>query len=330
MILRQTTFLIGLISCLFLFSCSKPPAPIPEISTLSAAQRYFLQICHDELKQDVVLIPKGKTLWVYVPLEINFFDVKATQKNQTPSAPTLKSWSIQFLESSFEDKSFLVKFDFAITKKYDQKNTTYQNKYSDKYSEIQRGILTALTRAYFDVGQKNIDAPILVGNKKDPKTNDELAERMTRNPLTSSEGETPPEFFVMVFADIKNGVAIKSISYFNDMKMALSNPPALTNEEYAQRYVYDIYGDENLIGDKTGGRLKTEDIQLGDFLAKQIENRVKFQFTQSGFPPTGEVQDEIWTIIAQVCRLYNFTDFEKIKLIDLRTETESTFNKSQL
>lgn len=330
MTLRQTTFLIGLVSCLFLFSCSKPPAPVKEIKTLSAAQQYFLHICKEELKTDVVLIPQGKTLWVYVPLEINFFDIKATPKNQAPPALPSKNWSIQFLKSSFEDKSFLVKFDFAVTKKYDQKNPTYQNKYSDKYSEIQRGVLTALTRAYFDVGKTNLKAPLSVGNQSTAKPNEKLIEKMISNPVTSTADETPPEFFVMLIADIQRGIAIKSISYFDDMKMALSNPPALTNEEYLQRFVYDIYGDEDLIGDKTGKRLKTEEIQFGDFLAKQIENRIKFQFTQSGFPPTGEVQDEIWGIIAETCRLYNFKDFEKIKLINLQTEKESTYNKSQL
>lgn len=307
--------------------CEKPPAPI---TTLSAAEKYFFKICREELKIEVTIFHVGKTAWIYVPIENSLFDMKAASKNQAPQTETQKSWSIQFLKSNFDDKTLAVSFDIAMIKKYDQGSLSYQNKYSDEYSKKQREVLSALTRAYFDVGQKNIEAPLSVGNQKTSQTDSKLVEKMASNPVVSPQDEVAPEFFVMVFSDIKKGIAIKSISYFNDMKMALSNPPALTSDEYGKRFVYELFGDEDLIGDKTGSRLKTEEMTLGNFLAKQIENRIKFQFTQSGFPPTGEVQDEIWNIISETCRLYNFKDFEKIKLTDLQTEKESTFDKSQL
>lgn len=321
------------IALCFLFlslgSCSKAPTAPKTITTLSQAQEYFLKICKEELKYDVTIIPDGKTMWVYVPINDGIINFRAASKNQAPKTETKTSWSINFLENTFENKNFIVRYDIAMTKKYD-KSATYENKYSDEYNTKQREVLTALTRAYFDVGQKNIEAPLSVGNQRNSQTDSKLVEKMVRNPVTFPKDEVAPEFFVMVFADIKSGIAIKSISYFNDMKMALSNPPALTSDEYGKRFVYELFGDEDLIGDKTGSRLKTEEMTLGNFLAKQIENRIKFQFTQSGFPPTGEVQDEIWNTIAETCRLYNFSDFEKIKLTDLQTEKESTFDKSQL
>lgn len=123
---------------------------------------------------------------------------------------------------------------------------------------------------------------------------------------------------------------MQTTSYFEDMRMALSNPPAISNDEYAKRFVYEILGDDKMIGNTTGANLEMGQVTLSDFLAKQIETRIRYQFTQSNFPPTGKAQDEIWWIVAETCRLYQFKDFEKIKLIDLQSKKESTFDKSQL
>ncbi len=303
---------------ILLVGCEKPRPPI---TTLTAAQEYFLKICREELKYDVTVIPQGRTMWVYVPLRDGIVDFRAAPKNQAPKASMMESWSLSFLEAVFDHptKTFLVSYDLEKTRKYDQK-MTYQNKYADEYSKKQRDILTALTRAYFDVGQ--VSASLAVEN--------DVVQKMKNNPHSPVSKDPPPEFFVMVFADTKNGVAIKAINYFEDMKMALSNPPAITNEEYGKRYVFEMFGDEKMVGDKTGTNLKIEEVTLPDFLAKQIENRIKYQFMQSGFPPTGETRDEIWNIIAETCRLYQFKDFEKIKLIDLKTQQESIYDKSQL
>ncbi len=327
--MKPNRFFLYFFTAIIFTPLSCAPSKMPQKTTLSSAQEKFLKICKEELKYNVAVIPHGKTMWVYVPLADGILDLRAAPKNQAPKAETKTSWSINFLETKFSNKTFTINFDIAQTKKYDR-DVSYQNKYTDDCNKRQRDVVNALTRAYFDVGQTNIEAPLSVGNKSTDKANEKLVEKMTSNPITALKDEIPPEFFVIVFADTKRGVAIKTINYFEDMRMALSNPPAISNDEYIKRYISEIYGDEDLIGDKTGERLKTEEIQLGDFLAKQIENRIKFQFTQSGFPPTGAVQDEIWGIIAETCRLYEFKDFEKIKLIDLQTEKESTFDKSQL
>ncbi|MCB9756957.1 MAG: hypothetical protein H6753_00865 [Candidatus Omnitrophica bacterium] len=305
------------------------PQNVPQKVSLTSAQEKFLKLCHEELKYEVSVFPKGKTLWVYVPLSDNISILKAAPKNQTPPADTIESWSINFLKSTFENKTFVISYDITPTKKYDQP-LTYKNSYSDEYSKKQREVLTALTRAYFDVGQKNIDSSLTVGNQADTTSDKPLVKNIAEGILPPEKEAAPPEFFVTIFADIKNGVAVKTTNYFEDMRMALSNPPAISNDEYAKRFVYEILGDEKMIGNTTGTNLEMNEIILSDFLAKQIETRIKYQFTQSNFPPTGQVLDEIWTIVGETCRLYQFKDFEKIKLIDLQTQKESTFDKSQL
>ncbi len=310
-------FFLLLLACI---TCGCFKTPVLETTSLSSAHQKFLKICSDEYKYTVKVIPVGETVWIYVPSEDSIFDIKATPKKHLPPAAPKESWSIQFLESAYKDKTLSVHYDMNLTKKYDI-NPGYQNKWSEEQNKKQQNIMSAISRTYFDVG--NVPGDITFEGSIKDQTHHDLVKAYVKT-------DKPPEFVVIIYADIKRGIAIKTISYFNDMKQALSSLQTLPYEEYVKRYVSEIYGDEDLIGDKTGSRLKTEEIHLGDFLAKQIENRIKFQFTQSGFPPTGEVQDEIWNIIAQTCRLYNFKDFEKIKLTDLQTEKESTFDKSQL
>ncbi len=298
--------------------CFKAP-PLASTS-LSAAHQEFLKICQDELKYPIQVFPVGKTVWVYVPSEDSIFDIRATPGKRPPPALPKESWSIQYLESVYDMKDLVTKYDISLSKKYDS-NPGYQNKLSAEQNKKQQDILSAISRAYFDVG--SVPGDVIYADGAKDQTHQDFVKAYVKT-------DKPPDFFVLVFADIKRGIAIKTISYFNDMKMALSNPPAIPNEEYARRYLYEIYGEEDLIGDKTGKKLKVEEISLGEFLAKQIDNRIKFKFTQSGFPPTGEVQDEIWGIIAETYRLYQFEDFEKIKLIDIKAEKESTYDKSQL
>lgn len=323
--MRRAIFIVSIL-CFLLTGCSRPKPPIV---TLSAAAEYFQKICREEYKYNVKIIPSGKTLWIYVPLTDGIVSLRAAPKNDAPKAPAEKGWTINFIEGVFDrgQKSFNISYDITQSKRYD-KTATYQNKYSEDFTKKQRDILTAVTRAYFDVGT-NIKVPLKVGTSKtDDSSNESLAEKMKPDPKILEE--TPPDFFVLVFADIKRGVAIKGTSYFQDMKMALSYQPALTSEEFGKRYVNELYGDEELIGDSDGTHLKVSDIRLEDFLAKQIENRVKFAFAQSDFTPEGEVRDHIWEIVSETFRLYQFHAFEKIKLNDLQDGKESIYDKSQL
>ena len=318
-----------------LTGCGKSslPAAKPPV-TLTQAQEQFLKICKEELKYDAYVIPDGRSMWVYVPMNDGIIEFKAASKNQAPKAPADQGWTIAFLKAAFDQqtKTLSVSYDIAMAKKYDQ-DVSYQNKYSEEYSAKQREVLTALTRAYFDVGSRNVKASLTVGNEQNKTDGNAVVEKMKDNPAGPVKEETPPEFFVMVFADTKHGIGIKAINYFQDMKMALSNPPAISNEEYIKWYVYELFGDEDMVGDKNGEKLKTSEVALGDFLAKQIENRIKYQFTQSSFPPVlegGDVRDEIWGIVAETCRLYQFQGFEKFKLIDLKSGQEASYDKSQL
>ncbi len=307
-----------ILTCLLLTGCMKS-APLSP-TTLSAAEEQFLKICHEELKYEVHVLRAGQSVWVYVPLEENIFDIKSSPKDESPKAAPAKSWSIQFLESKFQDQTFSVSYDIDLTKKYDT-SRGIQNKYSDVYSQRQREVLTALTRAYFDVG--HLPGVIIFNNPEQQKKQTNLVNAYV-------PPENPPNFFVMVFADIKRGVVTKTITYFPDMKMAMSNPPAIPSEEFGKRYVSEIYGNPDIIGDKTGAHLNIEDIRMTDFLAKQIDNRISTKFVRSAFPPTEDVQTEIWNIVAETLKLYQFTDFKNIKLIDLKSEKESLYNKNQL
>lgn len=308
---------IILLSCVLgLLGCLKLPPP--PLTSLSTAEKKLIELCKKEFNYEIIVKPVGRTVWVYVPLSGGILELKAAPK-QPPSLPK-KSWSILFLESIYNDKTFIIDYDIDKTKKYG-KDYGYGNHYSDEYTKTQGNLITAVTHSYFDVGTVPGDIAYTDGEK------DEKHRRLVEAHIKPDE---PPEFFVIVYADIKKGIAARTISDFNDMKKALSNPPVIPQEEYAKRYIFEIYGDEALIGDKSGLSLTPEEIHLADFLAQQIQNRINYQFLQSSFPPSDDVEKEILKIVNETTRLYNFDDFTFIKLHDLKNEKEYLFNKSQL
>ncbi len=293
--------------------------PPPPIGSRAAAQEELIRICREEYKYDIVVKQTNQTVWIYVPLKDNIIDFKAAPKSPFISTAK-KTWSIQRLESVYKDKTFVIDYDIAPTKKY-QKDSGYQTTYSEEYNEKQRHLISAITRAYFDVG--TVPGDVTYADAQKNKTHSDLVNAYVKT-------DAPPEFFVVVYADIKRGIITKTISFFDDMKRALSNPPDITSEEYAKRYLYEIAGDEAFIGDQTGEHLKIEEIHLPDFLAKQIANRINFQFLQSSFPPSEDIEKEILTIVAETTRLYKFNDFTAVKLRDQLNDKEYLFDKSQL
>ena len=53
----------------------------------------------------------------------------------------------------------------------------------------------------------------------------------------------------------------------------------------AKRVLQESKGSTDYIGDEIGQHLEYNDIQMPDFLTKQMINRIRFKFTQSDFPP---------------------------------------------
>ena len=135
-----------------------------------------------------------------------------------------------------------------------------------------------------------------------------------------------PEFYVIVMADILNGVEVIYTIYGLDLKKIYGN--AIAQEEYYKRILQDIRGGIRIIQDKQGYHLTYQEVDLGQFLTKQILQRIRMRFLGADFKLQGTTEYEILKIISYCLRTYEFHNFSLLTLTDLSTETTTT--KSRL
>jgi hypothetical protein len=292
----QLTRTISVVCFLFLFlnGCAKPT-----IQTIppSEAEKNFIRICKDDYQLDVLTRQTGETLWIYVPVKFSIVDYKSTDPMFTSFMNKLKKFSVQFIDGKFEADAINIDYDISPSKTY-SKDRGFTSIYTEEFKKAQRDLYTAIYRGFAD--------------------------------SASTADRKAPQFFVIVLADIVKGMEFESIVYWQDLNRAFSNPPDLTQEEYAKRYVSDLRGNSNIIGDTAGTHLQYRDISLGEFLTKQIINRINFKFQQSDFTPTDNVTDEILAIIRETTQAYQFTGFQTIKLHNLVDDSSYVLEANKL
>ncbi len=283
--MKKSCFLLGI--CLIfpaLFAgCSKATPPPPR--PLSEAHQKFLKICREEHKLKAVLKPLRNTLWIYVPLDDDLMKVSSTPEGARKSDTSQEGLAVKYLESVYNDRRFKITYDIHPDKNYLQ-SPGYRLAYSSAYQKISQQVLAGVSRAYFETA----DAP---------------------------------QFFVVVIADVKNGVEMENISYLDDLKRYMAFG-ALPQEEFVKRSIYEARGKTDWVGDTEGRHLAYTEITMPEFLAKQIATRINFKYQKSSFPPSPDTRGEVLDAVAETLKSYNFTDFNYVELRDLnigRTET---------
>jgi len=291
---RFVTLLI--IPLFVIVGCSKLSPP--PVQTLSEAEKKFNQICQEEYNFTPVVFRLTNTVWIYIPLEQNIFEFKVSDKGPSSSTQASKSFAINYLEGQFANGQFMIQYDIGAVKKY-AKDPGYSTSYTEEFQKKQRGILTAVFRAYAE----------LPTDKRSP--------------------DMAPDFFVLVIADIKTGLETKTIFYFPDFKRAMTDQ--FFYEEFTRRTVSDDpIGQNHIIDDRNGAHLNPTEITLPEFLAKQIVFRIRYKFQRSDFPPDGDIREEITKIISETLANYNFRDSESIELEDLTTGEKKIIEKQNL
>jgi len=218
------------------------------------------------------------------------FDYKASPKLPPGFDSKPQQYSVEYLDGNFNQGTFRIEYDIIKNIK-PPKDYGYSTSYGEAFTKLQVGILqNALPKTFF-----------------------------------SLEPEETPDFFVMVIADVTRGIEFKSIFHFQDIKRYIQQ--SLAYEDYIQRNVTEIRGDQVIIGDTAGRHLKFEDMTWTDFLSKQMVNRVRFKFQQSDFPPEGDLPQEILSIASDTVRAYDFTDFQQIRVVNVRNGQEFSLQK---
>ncbi len=210
--------------------------------------------------------------------------------SKKPSCPVKKTYTIQYANVNFNNNIFEVEYDIVpATKLLPSKGMS--TKYSPEFNEQYRNVTSAISRTFFN-------------------------------------SENPPEFIVLVAADILNGLQAKTIFHTLDLKKYFSQ--ALPPDEYALRAKTESSGNEKIIGDKEGKYLEIKEISMPEFLAKQMAYRISFKFQNSDFPPEKSIDDEILNAITKTLQAYNFNNFSEVVLKDLREGNEKSFSKDQI
>ncbi len=285
-----------LLFCFLLTGCSK--INTVAVNTLSQAEEKFITICQEEYNFTPVVFRLPNTMWIYIPLAQNIFEFKASDKGPSSSAEASKSFAIHYLDGKFKDSQFVIQYDIGPVKKY-AKDPGYSSSYTEEFQTKQRGILTAVYRAYGGL------------------------------PADRESPEKAPDFFVLVMADIKTGLETTTLFYFPDFRRAMSDN--FFYEEFTRRTISEEpTGHTNILGDTTGRHLDPQEINFPEFLAKQIVFRIRYKFQRSDFPPEGQIADEIAAIVQETVGNYGFKDFDGVRLENLLSgETVSIKNQRQ-
>lgn len=325
---RKYIFILLTLSTVLAFGCSKKPeAPKPK-KTLSKAHIQFNALLKDEYGlKSVVVTELDNTLWIYLPLEESFLDIKASEQGPSTSKEAKEAVSIKYLDTQYQDNQFVVEYEIGPSRNYPS-SYGYSSSFSKDYQEKQRQVLTAITRAYANVDET--DNGFYESIDGDIKLSDEDEQKKRANMIHGHvKTARVPDFFVLVIADIVKGIETKTTLAFSDLKRAAHDQ--FFQEEYRKRIISSYpTGDQAIIGDMQGTHVKYHDITWPEFIADQISYRVKFTYEQSSKEVTDDVQTVLLKSAREATYAYEFKDFNAVTLSDLFTQTQKTVGKSEL
>jgi len=145
--------------------------------------------------------------------------------------------------------------------------------------------------------------------------------------MERSKGQEP-QFFWLVTADIKYGFLMKELFYLTDLKKVSYEFISWT--EFQHRTIQDMENNFGIIGDKEGKVLDYKEANLADFIAMQIQHRIKLKFQKPEVKEGADIDKEITKIIANTVRIYDFRDFSEVELSNLASKNKLILNRAAL
>ena len=135
-----------------------------------------------------------------------------------------------------------------------------------------------------------------------------------------------PLFFCIVTADIKNGFEIKQVFHLSDLKKLSYG--FISQTEYQHRIIQDSTISALIIGDSQGTHLDYQNITLEDFIANQIQNRIKIKFQKPEVEKNADIDKEVLKIVTYTIDAYNFRNFYLLEMIDLLNAKKTILNRA--
>lgn len=308
-------------------SCErKPPRPL---LTPTEAEKKLTTLAKEEYGMTVVTRSFPNTLWIYIPLNTPFVDIKVSPDGPKNSSEFLRTRAINYLDVRFAENKFDVDYDVSMLKKYAQ-DPGYSSAYTEELQTKQHNILTVIYRSFGDFekvpGQDELLQRV-PGDLDFEHPRKELDHKTLVHAYVKTD--RAPDFFVVVLADTNKGLEMQLTLYLGDLLRAYSDP--LFGEEYNKRIIADApTGSEAILGDMTGEHLNWHDLTWGEFLAKQVAYRIRFKYQRSDFKPTDDTEKEFLTALAETLEGYHYTDYQAIELRDLDAGKNLTLDPDQI
>ena len=143
--------------------------------------------------------------------------------------------------------------------------------------------------------------------------------------MDNREPKNSPLFFCIVTADIANGFELRQTFHCLDLKKLSYG--FISQTEYQHRIVQDTGVSTQIIGDKEGRHLIYKDITLEEFLADQIQGRIRMKFQKPEVGKNVDIDREVLRIVSLTLNTYAFKDFTIVEMTNLATGTKVILNQ---
>jgi len=149
--------------------------------------------------------------------------------------------------------------------------------------------------------------------------------KVLRRIVFSMKETEAPKFFFLVTSDIQYGFTIAEIFYFQDIKKVSYSLISMT--EYQHRSINQMEISPQVIGDKEGKFLNYRDIPMEEFIAMQIENRIRLKFQKPEVDKNANIDKEVLKAVNDTLEIY---DAKKYKVFLNNTNSPANKLKSSL
>ena len=198
------------------------------------------------------------------------------QKSDKPEKYTEK-FSIEINKAAFIDKNF--KIEYLIKKIADQQKSQ-EYKFNKAVLEKSNNVWKTIRRVLFS--------------------------------MERGKEAYAPKFLCLVTADIKSGLVMKDLVYIIDLKKVSYEFISWT--EYQHRSIQEVGFSPIAIGDQEGKNIDYKDVLFADFLALQMQQRIKLKYQKPEVGRDTNIDQEILKVVVHTIKTYQFKDFNEVEL----------------
>ncbi|MDD5115992.1 MAG: hypothetical protein PHW98_02880 [Candidatus Omnitrophica bacterium] len=142
----------------------------------------------------------------------------------------------------------------------------------------------------------------------------------------NKQDKNNPMFFCIVTADIANGFELRQVFHCLDLKKISYG--FISQTEYQHRIVQNTQISGQIIGDRDGKHMVYYDIPLEEFLAGQIQGRIRMKFQKPEVDKNVDIDREVAKVVSLTLNTYAFKDFSIVEMSNLASGAKMILNQT--